>query len=546
MSRVGIDLSATRCHLIEVRSAGRLPRWSGVTRANETRVVSFETIPYGWSDPGPVSAALRRWLGDRKRGRYTGFPRRLWRPSAGTVLGTSPPRRGSRAAVTVWGLSSAHRLMVLPAAAPSELAGLAQREAAGDVPLLQQTEVISGIHVGASRGFSTTAARCEVSFAAASAPEIRARIQPLIDAGFVIETVTTPPLALSSIARLRRGTVPGAAVALLALGSTVSALAIVRDGLLLLAREMPWGYEAFGGPFAEREQLVAKLAAELRRSFLFFKQSNRTEIGQVMLCGDAPELRAFTAPLIMALDLEVETLDSLEGIDAAALPEPAEVFRERVANFRLAWAVVADTQPPINLIPAEIAARQKSTRPKIQLIGAAAAAAVIFGLIGFAYFNRMARPTGHPSAGAALAAPARRPPELSIPAPKPRSAESNSASVQPFEPGERVLPPTIDESSAAVRPLRPPSSARPPGAGTASRIEKPVAPAVTDPVVRSILYSAERRVALIDNRIVGIGDQVNAGRIVEIEPGAVVIETPRGERRRFILRAVPLLGGLRQ
>ncbi|MGH7865335.1 MAG: hypothetical protein ACREQB_10115 [Candidatus Binataceae bacterium] len=434
--------------------------------------------------------------------------------------------------------------MVLPAAAPSELAGLAQREAAGDVPLLQQTEVISGVHVGASRGFSTTAARREVSFAAASAPEIRSRIQPLIDAGFVIETVTTPPLALSSIVRLRRGTVPGVAVALLALGSTVSALAIVRDGLLLLAREMPWGYEAFGGPFAGREQLVAKLAAELRRSFLFFKQSNRAEIGQVMLCGDAPELRALTAPLIMALDLEVETLDSLEGIDAAALPEPAEVFRERVANFRLAWAVVADTQPPINLIPAEIAARPKSTRPKIQLIGVAAAA-VILGLIGFAYFNRMARLTGHPSAGTALGAPAPRPPELSTTAPKPRSAESNSASVQPFEPGERTLPPIIDESSPAIRPLRPPSSARPPGAGTASQIERPVAPAVTDPVVRSILYSAERRVALIDNRIVGIGDQLNAGRIVEIEPGAVVIETPRGERRRFILRAAPLLGGLR-
>jgi hypothetical protein len=414
--------------------------------------------------------------------------------------------------------------MVLPSAKSSELAGLAQREAAGDVPLLQQTEVICGIHVGASRGFSTTAARREVVFAAASAPDIRSRIQPLVDAGFVIETIATPPLALCSIARLRRGTVPGAAIALFALGSTVSALAIVRDGLLLLGREMPWGYEGF-----VRESLVTTLAAELRRSFLFFKQSNRAEIAQVMLCGDAPELRALTAPLIMALDLEVETLDSLEGIDAAALPEPADVFRERVANLRLAWAVAADAEPPINLIPTEVAAHRHSARPTMPLIGSATVALTL-ALIGYAYLSQMTRPTGQP--------------EPSATAPKPPSASApNSSGAQSSSPG--ALPPNVNDSDPAPRTPNPSASARPPGISTAPRIEGPGAPLVADPVVQSILFSAGRRAALVDNRVVGVGDQLNVGRIVEIEREAVVIETPRGERRRFVLRAARPPGGLR-
>jgi hypothetical protein len=430
--------------------------------------------------------------------------------------------------------------MVLPSAKPSELAGLAQREAMGDVPLLQQTEVISGIHLGASRGFSTTAARREVVFAAASAPDIRSRIQPLIEAGFVIETVATPPLALCSIARLRRGTVPGAALALFALGSTGSALAIVRDGLLLLAREMPWGYEGL-----VREALVTKLVAELRRSFLFFKQSNRAEIAQVVLCGDAPELRALTAPLIMALDLEVETLDSLAGIDAASLPELADVFRERVANFRLAWALAADAKPPINLIPVEIAARRHSTRPTIPLIGSGAVA-VILGLIGYAYLSQMTRPTSHPSAGAAPGAPPSHPsaPEQSTNAPKPPAAPApNSSSAQSS--GSPALPPDVDDSDPAPLTPNPSASARPPGASTEPRIEEPAAPVVADHVVQSILYSAERRAALVDNRVVGVGDQLKAGRVVEIERDAVVIETPRGERHRLLLRGARPSGELR-
>jgi hypothetical protein len=419
--------------------------------------------------------------------------------------------------------------MVLPPAMPAELAGLAQREAARDVALLQQTEVVSGIQVGASRGVSTLSAKREVIFVAASALEIRSRIQPLIEAGLLVEAVTTPPLALGSIPRLRRGTIPGTPVALLALGSTTSALAIVRDGLLLFAREMPWGCEGLGGRPLDREQLAAKVAAELRRSFLFFKQSNRAEIGQVLMCGDAPELRALTAPLIMALDLEVETLDSLDGINAAALPEPADRFRDHVAQLRLAWAMAADAEPPINLSPPEVASRRQAMRRPMKPIAGVAAAAIV-GLIGYAYLDRTTRPTPPPA-------------EISrtAPGPPPAPAADSAVALRSPDAASTAVPPQVEVPSPPT-PAQNPAAAVP---GALDQIEKPRVPVLADPVVRSILYSAERRAALVDNRIVGIGDRVNAGQIVEIEPDAIIVETPRGERRRFVVRAALPPGGRR-
>ena len=62
-----------------------------------------------------------------------------------------------------------------------------------------------------------------------------------------------------------------------------------------------------------------------------------------------------TVSLMERLDVEVETLDSLFGIDAARLPEPADEFRERGAELRLAWAAAVDWPPAINLLRARTA-----------------------------------------------------------------------------------------------------------------------------------------------------------------------------------------------
>ncbi len=53
-----------------------------------------------------------------------------------------------------------------------------------------------------------------------------------------------------------------------------------------------------------------------------------------------------------------------------------------------------------------------------------------------------------------------------------------------------------------------------------------------DPLVRSILVSSTRRVALVENRMVSVGESVGSMKVVAIDPAAVVFVTESGERRR--------------
>ena len=53
-----------------------------------------------------------------------------------------------------------------------------------------------------------------------------------------------------------------------------------------------------------------------------------------------------------------------------------------------------------------------------------------------------------------------------------------------------------------------------------------------DPNVRSILISSTRRLAIVDGKIVGVGDAVGAYKVAAIEQDGVVFTTANGERRR--------------
>jgi hypothetical protein len=57
-----------------------------------------------------------------------------------------------------------------------------------------------------------------------------------------------------------------------------------------------------------------------------------------------------------------------------------------------------------------------------------------------------------------------------------------------------------------------------------------------DVVVASILHSADRHLAVVNGRIVRVGDRVGANTILEIQPRAIVVESPRGGRRTLELR----------
>jgi Tfp pilus assembly protein PilN len=320
-----------------------------VTRADPSRDVVVRTfVPAAadGSDASTVTEALARLRRTRR------LQRRVW--------------------VTIWGLRSTQQLLKLPPARTEDLEALAIREARKDIAQLETGG--DGATVAAMPGAEVQVGpqrRREVSLVAVSNADVRDHLQPVVDAGFVVEGVGTPALALAALARSRQGGTPGATAAYVAIGSRASCLAVIRDGVLLFAREMAWGHAGVAG-----EAIDARLAAELKRSILYFKQTFRAAVESVVLCGDMPNLRTLTQPLGDALGVAVEALDSLVGVDAAALPEPADAFRGHVAALRVAIAAGADPVPTPNLLPAGIREARRRREETVRF-----AAAVVAGVL---------------------------------------------------------------------------------------------------------------------------------------------------------------------
>lgn len=79
-------------------------------------------------------------------------------------------------------------------------------------------------------------------------------------------------------------------------------------------------------------------------------------------------------------------------------------------------------------------------------------------------------------------------------------------------------------------------------------IVKAVAPAAElgpGPQVSSILFSSARRLAIVDGKIVGVGDMVGMYRVVAIEQTAVVFELADGGRRRVNVHSAMAAGLIR-
>jgi len=317
-----------------------------------------------------------------------------------------------------------------------------------------------------------------------AAPEsaIEVQLEPVINAGFRVVRVVTPSLALVALARRQREDVAGA-VAYVALATHATVVAVVRSGALMLSRELSWG---FGDDDGGDNPVPPRLGSELRRTLLYFRQAFRTPVEAVVLCGEMAGLRSLTTPLGDALGVPVQTLDSLAGVDIEHLPEPAETFRGQVAAFRVALAAGAEPEPFPSLRP--LAAVW--TRTRVAMVAAAACLGVAV-LVGTLW--RLNRP---PAEGARPDRPA------------PVASPSTQAAA-PAPAREANLPPQIPEGG---KPQAPPQA---------------TAPQVS---VTSILFSANRRLAIVDGRVVGIGDRVGSNTVFDIQPRAVVMESADGRR----------------
>jgi hypothetical protein len=72
------------------------------------------------------------------------------------------------------------------------------------------------------------------------------------------------------------------------------------------------------------------------------------------------------------------------------------------------------------------------------------------------------------------------------------------------------------------------------------RVEREVParnPPEFDARLETILYSPDRKLAIVDGRIVQVGDEIPGARIVDITPGVVFVRDSTGEERTLLLAA---------
>jgi hypothetical protein len=555
-TRVGIELSPTACRIVEV-DAG--PSWR--RHRGETRVRSFAVLP-------PSGQELRARLESLRR-----------RP----------------AAVVVWGSRGEHRQVMVTAGSYEAMRAeaMASLTAAG----LEMSGVWADI--APATPADDRAARRPVVVSMASASDVLEALQPLYEAGLRVRTVTTPAIALSSLARMRQVlAVPGAIESYIAFDEQVTCIALVRKGVLLAARDLPWGFIDEDYTHREprsHEDMTARLAAAIS-GFVADIGGAPADIGQVCVCGGLTDLRTMSASLMERLDVEVEPLDSLFGIDAARLPAPADEFRERSAELRLAWAAAVDWPPTINLLRARRRLRSRTWLARAAVV--AGAAAGLGGSWWVAERTLRSPPARMASAGSARArgsaplkppaagvrpapatvnqapavtpapvvvnkAPAVTPPPVVLnkaPVVTPPPAVVNKApvvtpppvvmnrapvAVSPSVPVNRppvvVPPPAVVPRPPAVIVERPAPVAPPVRTASAPARVRPAPPPEVampfDAVLGTILYSPDRKLAIIDDRIVGVGDEVRGARVTEITAGAVLLRDAQGKLRRLTLGA---------
>lgn len=214
----------------------------------------------------------------------------------------------------------------------------------------------------------------------------RAGMRPISDAGFRVDTIVTPPQALAILAATRSKPGPAnTAVAWLALNTHGAAIAIVGGAELLFARTFQWTYNPHlleaKAQLLQRYSLISHLAPEVRRGITAVRASHNVSVDAAVTCGDLPELRSLTMPLIEELDLEVETLDSIEGLRPVGEAK-LERLAEAAPAIRLACAVALSG---VQRRPSGLVRRFARVAAVLALIAAAA-----FGVA--AYWQRINPP----------------------------------------------------------------------------------------------------------------------------------------------------------
>src|SRR4051812_15755461 len=170
---------------------------------------------------------------------------------------------------------------------------------------------------------------------------VKPLLVPLEGAGFHVERVVSPCNALAALARLKTSR-RESATCWLAINRGGVAIVVVRPGKQLFAHSFIWdstlGATGSQARLLQRYSLVSHLAPEVKHAMAVARQQG-TPVVAIVTCGNLPDLRSMTMPLIEELDVEVETLDSLDGLEVRK--EDADRLSEVAPAIRLACAGAA-------------------------------------------------------------------------------------------------------------------------------------------------------------------------------------------------------------
>ena len=334
-------------------------------------------------------------------------------------------------------------------------------------------------------------------------------VQPFAEAGFQVEALLTPAEALARLAAGRQRS-NGGPVAWLSLNVHGAAIAIVEGGTILFSKMLTWKYDHQARTVREqllrRYTLVSHIGPELKRGIELVRANHGKRVDTVVTCGDLPELRSLTMPLIEELDVEVETLDSPEGLRASK-PLTNDQLAEIAPAIRLATAAA--------VMPVE---HNRSAT----LLPALAAMALLAAGVWFAAsalrLNSSRRPMpatttvqNQPAKPAPAVAPVQRLPAPDTPLPAASTGEGRG--------------------SAAVGGLGIPDG------GPTAEQRKAIGRLPPVPPVTSILVDGGRKLALIGGQIVTVGDRVGPRTVVRIEQRSVVLREPSGAEITVLLSA---------
>ena len=293
------------------------------------------------------------------------------------------------------------------------------------------------------------------------------------------------------------------AVAWLALNTCGAAIAIVRGTELLFERTIRWNYKpdlkTGNAQALQRYLLVAHLAPELSHGIDIVRAEYGLPVDLAVTCGDLPELRSLTMPLIEELDLEVETLDSTDGLRAAR--DGMEGFAESAPAMRLAIAATLET----------IAASRRDSIVPALFRAAAVIGLVVAAWAGYAY---LVWSHERPRSPARLRWSQPR-------GPLPRRADASQIVQRRRRPSASEERPQQSESASTDRNTVAASPAPP---------QLPTAPPLKEPLPRidTVLIDRDRRLAFVDGRVVAVGDTLGSRVVIGIDSDRVVLREPSG------------------